>query len=42
MDSVKEGKLYMFEGKVYEPETDQNNLMANILSEYLATAYKAE
>ena len=42
LDSVKDGKLYMFEGKVYEPETDQNNIMANILSEYLATAYKAE
>ena len=22
LDSVKDGKLYMFEGKVYEPETD--------------------
>jgi len=40
--SVVSEKLDVFGGKVYEPEDDITNVMANILSEYLSTAYKVE
>lgn len=32
----------MYKGKVYEPENDITNVMANIISEFLSTAYKTD
>jgi len=44
LESVSnDGKIYLYSreaDEVYEPQTDQNNLMANILSDYLAEAHR--
>ena len=40
--SVLQEKLDVYKGKVYEPENDITNVMANIISEFLSTAYKTD